>query len=113
MKSCIECGESFRGRTDKKFCTADCRSAYHNRKYREQTNLMRTINNSLRRNRRILKEFYEKQLLQVQRHDLLEKGFRFGYCTHVRKDQNKSIHYCYDVAYYEDRGLIHLRAENA
>jgi hypothetical protein len=74
---------------------------------------MRRINNSLRRNRRILKEFYEKQLLQVQRHELLEKGFRFGYCTHVKKDSDKSIHYCYDVAYYEDRGRIYLRAENA
>jgi len=113
MKSCQECGEPFRGRTDKKFCTADCRSAHHNRKYRDQTNMMRNINNCLRRNRKILRELCEKQLLKVDRHVLLQRGFRFGYCTHIKQKEKRAIHYCYDVAYYEKQGQIFVESETA
>ncbi|SRR6056297_1051520 len=111
MKSCQECGASFRGRTDKKFCTADCRSTFHNRKYRDQNNMMRNINNCLRRNRKILKELCEKKLAKVDRYDLLERGFRFGYCTHVRQREKRPVHYCYDIAYYEKQGQVFVEVE--
>ena len=108
-KECIECRSSFRGRSDKKFCCADCRSAYNNRKNRDQNNLMRNINNCLRRNRRILRDLCRKHIEKVERHRLAQKGFRFGYCTHIEETGNdKQLHYCYDIAYYESDEHIHL-----
>lgn len=107
-KECIECQSSFRGRSDKKFCCGDCRSAYNNRKNRDQNNLMRNINNCLRKNRRILLELCRQQIEKVERHRLAQKGFRFGYCTHIEKADKKQLHYCYDIAYYESDKHIHL-----
>jgi hypothetical protein len=111
MRSCQECGASLRGRLDKKFCCGDCRSSYHNRKYRDQINLMRTINNCLRRNRKILKEICDKRLSKVDRYELIQRGFQFGYCTHVKQDEKRPVHYCYDVAYYEKQGEIYVELE--
>lgn len=109
LKECIECHDTFRGRTDKKFCCADCRSAFHNRKNREHTNLMRNINNCLRRNRRILKKLSQEHKEKVARHQLAQKGFRFGYCTHIEEKMSMGrLHYCYDVAYYEEGEHVYL-----
>ena len=55
-RKCIECGDSFHGRADKKFCSDQCRSAYNNRLNSDATNFVRNINNTLRKNRRILEE---------------------------------------------------------
>ncbi|KKQ83435.1 MAG: hypothetical protein UT04_C0032G0014 [Candidatus Daviesbacteria bacterium GW2011_GWF2_38_7] len=53
-KTCIECGETIVGRSDKKFCCDLCRNSYNNKQNSESTNLVRNINNILRKNRRIL-----------------------------------------------------------
>lgn len=109
QKECVECHDTFRGRSDKKFCCADCRSAYNNRKNRDQNNMMRNINNCLRRNRRILLDLCQQHIDKVARHRLAQKGFRFGYCTHIEeKNENQKLRYCYDVAYYETEDHIHL-----
>ena len=44
------------GRIDKKFCSDACRNAYNNKQNKDQTNLMRNINNKLRKNFKILSE---------------------------------------------------------
>lgn len=35
---CLQCGREFVGRTDKKFCSNVCRSAYNNHKYKTENN---------------------------------------------------------------------------
>ena len=52
-KTCLECGDKIIGREDKKFCSDGCRNAYNNKMNKDQNNLMRNINNKLRKNYRI------------------------------------------------------------
>ena len=56
METCLECGEKIIGRSDKKFCNDACRNSYNNKQNKDSSNLMRNINNKLRKNFRILSE---------------------------------------------------------
>jgi predicted nucleic acid-binding Zn ribbon protein len=56
MRNCPECGDKILGREDKKFCSDSCRNNYNNRINKDATNLMRNINNKLRKNYRILSD---------------------------------------------------------
>ena len=101
-RKCQECGEEFSGRIDKKFCSDMCRNAFNNRLNSDSTNLVRNINNILRKNRRILEELNPEGKARVNRKKLLEKGFDFNYFTSIYKTQKGSVyHFCYEQGYLE------------
>jgi len=99
-QECIECGDQFVGRMDKKFCGDHCRSVYNNRLNSDQNNFVRNINNILRKNRRILKELNPTGKSKVHKDTMLESGFNFSYFTneYVTKG-GKVYHFCYDQGY--------------
>ena len=82
MENCLECGEKIMGRSDKKFCNDGCRNAYNNKHKKDSSNLMRNINNKLRKNHRILSEqkFIEGKA-KTTRNKLISEGFDFEYFT--------------------------------
>lgn len=97
-KNCLACKRPIKGRTDKKFCDDSCRNNYNNRLNSDITPLMRNINNILRKNRRIIEELLahlDKKTLVIDRKKLVEKGFRFDYCT----EHTESYSYCYEYGY--------------
>ena len=97
---CLECGDEFKGRTDKKFCSPQCRSSYNNKLNSDATNFVRNINNILRKNRRILAELNPKGKSKVHRDQLLERGFKFSYFTNQYHTQSgNEYHFCYDQGY--------------
>ena len=101
-KECLECGESVKGRVDKKFCSNLCRNAYNNKQNSDTSNYMRTVNNILRKNRRALSDFVEKGKgkANVHRDKLNEKGFDFKHITHTYKTKKGDIYYfCYEYGY--------------
>ena len=49
-KTCPECGDKIVGRIDKKFCSDGCRNAHNNNVNKDGKNLIRNINNRLRKN---------------------------------------------------------------
>ncbi len=99
-KKCIECGDSFSGRADKKFCSDQCRNAYNNRLNSDSNNFIRNINNILRKNRRILAALNPKGKTKIHREKLLEQGFKFSYFTNTYTTKaGKTYHYCYDQGY--------------
>jgi len=99
-KRCFVCGESFRGRSDKKFCSAYCRSSYHNRIYAREDREMRRINNILRRNRRLLLSHLSDQRPSANLMRLVEQGFRTDYCTgYTLMDSGRVQYRCYEVCY--------------
>ena len=53
-KKCLECGDSFKGRIDKKYCSDYCRNTYNNKVNRDSKNLIRNTNNRLRKNYNVL-----------------------------------------------------------
>ena len=53
-KTCLYCGETFQGRSDKKFCDAQCRNSYNNKVNRLHELKIIEVNKILRKNRSIL-----------------------------------------------------------
>ena len=101
-KECLECGEPVKGRIDKKFCSDLCRNAYNNKQNSDTSNYMRTVNNILRKNRRVLLDLVEKGKgkANVHRDKLNEKGFDFKHITHTYKTKKGDIYYfCYEYGY--------------
>ena len=102
MKECLECGEKIMGRSDKKFCSDLCRNAYNNKLNSDSTNLVRNVNNALRKNRRILEEICKEDKAKTTKSTLLSEGFDFSLHTNIRKTQKgASYHFVYDFGYLE------------
>lgn len=100
-RKCQECGEVLRGRADKKYCSDHCRNAYNNKLNKDSKNLMRNINNKLRKNYRILDTFSLRDgKTRTTRSTLLDKGFDFDYITHLYTTKKGTIYYfVYDLGY--------------
>lgn len=87
-KECFHCGKVLGGRTDKKFCDSHCKSAYQYKK--EKLNPERFYNkvdNQLKLNRKILKEYNKGGKVTIRTSVLLELGFNPNFFTHYWKNQ--------------------------
>ncbi|MGH2666205.1 hypothetical protein [Flavobacterium sp.] len=115
MKECLECGEKIIGREDKKFCSDGCRNAYNNKINKDSTNLMRNINNKLRKNYRILSELNPDGKAKTSRAKLLGKGFDFDFFTSIYQTKTGNIYYfLYDQGYMaiENDGFVLVKKDN-
>lgn len=100
MRTCLDCGETIKGRSDKKFCSDQCRNSYNNRLNRSEINFIRNVQNILRRNRRILNELSSKEPTRVYRDELIERGFNFTFHTHTFTTKDGETYYfCFDQGY--------------
>lgn len=100
MKVCLECNDGIVGREDKKFCGDGCRNSYNNRQNKDSTNLMRNINNKLRKNYRILRELNQEGKSKTTQNKLMSKGFDFELFTSSYTNQKGDIYYfLYDQGY--------------
>lgn len=100
MKKCLECEEKIIGREDKKFCSDACRNAYNNKINKDSNNLMRNINNKLRKNYRILTELNTTGKTKTTRSKLLSKGFDFEFITSNYITKAGAVYYfLYDQGY--------------
>ena len=101
-KKCLECGEEFNGRSDKKFCSDGCRNSHNNKLNSDENNLVRNINNILRKNRRILKDIIPNGTKTVEKSLLSSKGFDFNYQTNfVKTKAGKIYFFCYEYGYLQ------------
>ncbi|TYC11340.1 hypothetical protein ES677_10385 [Bizionia gelidisalsuginis] len=99
-KLCPECGDKIVGRIDKKFCSDGCRNAYNNKMNKDGKNLIRNINNRLRKNWRILEESNPDQKTKTTKTKLIEKGFDFNYFTSIYTTKVGTVYYfVYDQGY--------------
>ncbi len=99
-RTCPDCGEIINGRADKKFCSDLCRNNYNNKLNADSTNLVRNVNNILRKNRRIIEELVPNGKANVSKSKLLEKGFDFNYYTNIYKTQKGVVYFfCYEYGY--------------
>jgi len=98
-RTCFECQSLIIGRTDKKFCSIDCKSSYHNNRNRVANSSIRRVNNTLRKNRRILKQCIDKNRTSVHRHKLIAVGFSFEYFTGQCQWNRKTLCQIYEYAY--------------
>jgi predicted nucleic acid-binding Zn ribbon protein len=102
VRHCIECDKPLKGRVDKKFCDDYCRNAYNNRRNSDQNNFVRNINNTLRRNRRVLESVIpnDADMGKCPKAKLQQQGFDFTYHTHQYANRKGTIYYfCYEFGY--------------
>jgi len=101
MKTCLECSKPIVGRKDKKFCSEYCRSAYHYQKNREkEKSLFKSIEQQLKKNRRILMAYNKAGKATILKNTLLEQGFNPKYFTHYWKAQNGNVYlFCYEFGF--------------
>jgi hypothetical protein len=108
-KLCLECGEPFKGRIDKKFCSDLCRVSFNNRINSEDVRYVRSINNILRKNRRILISLNPSGKNKVTRDKLKAKGFDFQYFTSQYTTKDGAVYYyCYEHGYLPLENELYL-----
>ncbi len=100
MKTCLNCGDVIKGRTDKKFCSDYCRNQYNNTLNRDANNYVRNVNNILRKNRRILSKLNPDGKTNIHKSKIAEKGFNFNYFTNTYTTKTgKTYYFCYEQGY--------------
>ena len=110
--SCQICGQAFFGRSDKKFCSDQCRAQVNNQKRKADAGelLILNINRILRKNRSILKSLSPLGKTTTRKEYLVIQGFDFRYYTHQFQARNSNIyHFCYEYGYMllpEEKVLI-------
>lgn len=99
-KACLDCGEKIVGRTDKKFCSDYCRNSYNNNLNKDSKNLVRNVNNLLRKNYRILEELNPTGKIRITKSKLIAKHFNFDYFTSIYTTKTGNTYYfVYDQGY--------------
>lgn len=107
QKACPECGEKIIGRIDKKFCSDYCRNSFNNNLNKDSKNLLRNINNKLRKNYRILEELNPNDKTRSSKARLLSKGFSFEYFTNIYTTKKGKVYY-----FVYDQGYLPLEDES-
>lgn len=101
-QKCQNCGDNFVGRSDKKFCSDQCRNTFNNKVKRENEKLIVNINKALRKNRKILKQFNPEGKTTIRREYLEKLGFNFNFHTHTfTTNNNNTYKFCYEYGYLE------------
>lgn len=99
-RKCLNCETPVFGRSDKKFCSDDCRNEYNYAHNKDITNEVRRVNRILRKNRNILKELNPKGKAKYKKKRLLKEGLNLNYFTSMYQAQNGNTYFfCYDQGY--------------
>lgn len=113
---CLACEKPVRGRLDKKFCDDYCRNTFNNLQNSDKNNLVRNINNVLRKNRRLLEEQIApgEAMKKILKDRLLQSGFNFKYHTHQylnKKGQTYFFNYDYGYLPLEKDWVLIVRKQ--
>lgn len=92
-KECLHCKKQLVGRTDKKFCDPQCKSGYQYQKAKQQPErFYNKVDNQLKLNRKILKEYNKGGKVTVRSNILTEKGFNPNFFTHYWKNTKEDVY---------------------
>ena len=90
---CLSCGKELIGRSDKIYCDLHCKSSYHYRKSLDEApRFYNKVDNQLKLNRKILKNFNKSGKATVRAKVVLELGFNPKYFTHYWKNQRDDVY---------------------
>jgi hypothetical protein len=112
------CKIPIKGRSDKTFCSNECKNRYHT-KLRSVTNTAtHKTDLILHRNRSILLEILGKNLIQkkVHRYVLDRKKFNFSYITSIHTNKHgKRVYHVYDFSWmiFSDQEILIIHRKNS
>jgi hypothetical protein len=92
-KKCLNCGKKLTGRTDKKYCDPQCKSSHQYKRAKEQPErFYNKVDNQLRLNRKLLKEYNKAGKTVIRSEVLLGEGFDPKFFTHYWKNQKGDVY---------------------
>ena len=95
-KTCLNCDAELVGRAGKKYCSDYCKSNYNYEKNKlKEDSLFKKIDNQLKLNRRLLKEFNRAGKATVRKEKIIEEGFDPNYFTHYWKNKKGDVYLFY------------------
>ncbi len=98
--TCLFCGATLYGRSDKKYCDDLCRNNHHRKNDEGTLMIVKKVNGMLSRNREILKSLSKSNRTLVGKCELQNRGFDFELVTSVHKTKrNEEYRIVYDYAY--------------
>lgn len=99
-QTCLFCNDHFKGRSDKKFCSDQCRATFNNQNRADSEKVIQHVNKVLRKNRTILKTLNPVGMSVIRKEFLEERGFNFKYFTSLFKTKEGNEYwFCYDMGY--------------
>ena len=100
MNNCPHCHASIEGRSDKKFCSIHCKSAYQYQIRKTKEVLYYKIDRQLKLNRKLLKKYNQAGLATIRKEKLTTQGFNPKYFTHYWKNGKGQLYlFCYEYGY--------------
>jgi predicted nucleic acid-binding Zn ribbon protein len=99
-KKCATCGNLLTGRTDKKYCSDQCRYIQNNKNKQDAEQPLLEINRQLRKNRSILKVLCPVGKATVRKEVMLAMGYDVTLFSSLFLTAKKQVYYlCYDYGF--------------
>ncbi|WP_431158791.1 hypothetical protein [Winogradskyella poriferorum] len=93
QEKCLNCGKKLTGRIDKKYCDPRCKSAHQYKVEQERPErFYNKVDNQLRLNRRILKEYNKAGKAVVRQSIFMAEGFDPNFFTHYWKNRKGNVY---------------------
>jgi len=102
-KVCAVCGEKIKGRSDKKFCSVECRNTHHNQRNRVNSTTIREVHKILRSNYKILSKLNPEDKSTTHINKMKKMGYNFDYITSIYTTKTGNV---YKFVY--DQGILEL-----
>ena len=94
------CGKELHGRSDKIFCSKECKNRYNNARKNENCAARNRTITALNNNYRILSDIMDSGLKSIPLMDLEQMGFRPSFITAYRKGRQLHDEYsCFNINY--------------
>jgi hypothetical protein len=90
----LNCNKELKGRSDKKFCDPQCKSAHQYQQAQDQPErFYNKVDNQLKLNRRLLKNFNKAGKATIRTEQLLTEGFNPDFFTHYWKNSKGDVYF--------------------
>lgn len=100
MKACPICGQSIAGRSDKLYCSTQCKNAASYDRHKQQEHFFVKVDRQLKINRKILKKYNRSGFTTLRQEKLITEGFNPRFFTHYWKNKEGNVYlFCYDYGF--------------
>ncbi len=91
-KNCPVCGTLLKGRSDKKFCSAKCKSIHQYEQRQETEAFYLKVERQLRINRKLLRRYNKSGFTTIRKSELITQGFEPKFFTHYWKNKKGDVY---------------------